>query len=194
MRTLFLLAALCLAARAQGQPCSTPTISVVLRDAQGVNVHTEVSQVELTPAKGILAPYHFGADEVRPGGGADSVYVLRLWGPDCRIYLGEMAVRRGGEEMRLLACVRVRSTGKPGPRRSIHLVIDTPPFHPGRWVLADARLPRVSNGFMWMDAGRWMRQDGGEGCRGSALGERRRMPGVREAPDSASLPRPRPRP
>lgn len=194
MRTILLLAVLCLAVPAQGQPCGTPTISVVLRDAQGPNVPTDVSLVRLTPAEGILAPYRFAADRVRPGGGADSVHVLRLWGPRCRVWLGEMAVRRGGEEMRLLACVRIRSTGMPGRPGAIHLVIDTPPFQPGRWVLADARPPEAPGGFMWMDAGRWTRDDGAEGCKESALALRRRLKGMPETADSASLPQPRLRP
>lgn len=194
MRILLLLAVLWLAVPAQGQPCGTPTISVVSRDAQGRNVPTDVSQVRLTPAEGILAPYRFDVEAVRPGGGADSVHTLRLWGSRCRVWLGEMAVRRGGEEMRLLACIGIRSTGMPGRRGSIHLVIDAPPFQPGRWVLADARLPHAPGGFMWMDAGRWSRADGAEGCNESALGLRRRLEEMREAPDSASLPQAPPRP
>lgn len=164
MRILLCLAVTVLLAhaRAAAQVCPAPTLSLQLRDENGAVVQARAEGVTYTPADGDETPFRFGSERMD----GDSVDVLRWWGPRCILRLDEVVIRRGGQEMRLLPCLRYHSNPTRRRTGTEKLWIDTPPFTPGTWVLADARLPDGRPEYlMRMSARRWARRDATSTCK-----------------------------
>jgi hypothetical protein len=163
MRILICLAVtVLLAAPCAAQVCPAPTLSLQLRDERGAVVQARAEGVTYTPAEGDEAPFRFDAERIE----GDSVDVLRWWGPRCILRLDEVVIRRGGQEMRLLPCLRYQSNATRRRTGTEKLWIDTPPFAPGTWILVDAHLPDGGPEYlMRMSARRWARRDAAEGCK-----------------------------
>lgn len=161
-----LLACLALARPAAAQHCWPSTVAVAVRDEAGTFVHPgELESYAYTPERPDSSDQEFAVRRldgsrweplVPPG-----THMLVWWGRgDCRVYLDEVVLTRGGGVMRLRLNLRLDTDATPGPTEYL---VDTPRFAPGTWELA-LPLPSGHPGKATVvTADRWRRLPDGAG-------------------------------
>lgn len=153
----FVLAFALVARPAAAQHCWPSSVSLLVRDEQGALIHPrELEGYTYTPERPDSSDQRHDVQRVRqnpqaPGG----TYALHWWGRgDCRVYLDEVVLTRGGQAMRLRLNLRLDTDADPGPTE---YVIDTPAFQPGTWELMMPLPAGKLNGAARVTAERWRR-------------------------------------
>jgi hypothetical protein len=154
-----------LAAPAAAQHCWPSSVSLLVRNERGSLIHPrELDGYAYTPEKPDSSDQ--GHDLVHRTDGRwvprvpPGTYALHWWGRgDCRVYLDEVVLRRGGREMRLRLNLRLDTEENPGPTEYL---IDTPAFQPGTFELGLPLPAGRLHGPAWVTAGRWRRLPDGD--------------------------------
>lgn len=155
-----LLACAALAQPAAAQHCWPSSVALLVRDEQGALIHPrELDGYTWTPERPDSADMGFRvrrltADRWGPMA-PEGTHALYWWGRgDCRVYVDEVVLTRGGRVMRLRLNLRLDTDASPGPTE---YVIDTPPFTPGTWELMPPLPPGRLHGAPPVTADRWRR-------------------------------------
>lgn len=168
LRPILILIALLLTAvarPARAQHCWPSRVALLVRDEQGALIHPrELDGYTWTPQAPDSADMAFAVRWLRAGDAAALVsggaYAL-VWSGrgDCRVWLDEVSLTRGGRTMRLRLNLRLDTDADPGPAE---YVLDAPPFAEGAFEPAAPLPPGATNGVAAVPAGRWRRvPDGG---------------------------------
>ncbi|HYR07172.1 MAG TPA: hypothetical protein VEQ60_05375 [Longimicrobium sp.] len=154
-----------LAAPAAAQHCWPSSVSLLVRDERGALIHPqELSGYTYTPERPESSDQGHDLEHRTDGRWGPRVppgtCALHWWGQgDCRVYLDEVVLRRGGREMRLRLNLRLDTEADPGPTE---YVIDTPAFQPGTFELGLPLPAGRIGGAAWVTAGRWRRLPDGD--------------------------------
>lgn len=162
---LALAACAALARPASAQHCWPSGLALLVRDAKGLIIHpSDFDTVTYTPVDPDSADTGFAVrrlDAHWKGIVPEGTHALYWWGQgDCRVYVDEVVVRRGGEVMRLRLNVRLDTDADPGPTE---YVLEAPPFAPGTWTLAQPLPPGRLNRPLRVPAPQWRVVENGGG-------------------------------
>lgn len=162
---LVLAASAALAGPARAQHCWPASLALLVRNESGAVIHPDdLDSLAYSPVDPDSADMAFSIQRLNAywkNAASPGTPALRWAGQgDCRVYLDEVTLVRGGRVMRLRMDLRLDTEARPGPTE---FLIEAPPFAPGTWKL-EHPLPRGEiGGPARVGAERWRRmEDGGE--------------------------------
>lgn len=150
---------------AAAQHCWPSSVALLVRNERGALIHPEaLDGYTYTPERPDSLDQRHRVERRADGRWRPHVppetHALYSWGwGDCRVYLDEVVLTRGGQAMRLRMNLRLDTNADPGPTEYL---IDTPAFQPGTWELLMPLPDGSLGGPAWVAADRWRRLPDGD--------------------------------